>query len=62
MTNEEMERRLEFVINQQAQFVSDIHQLRQLISEQEAKFAGQIDKILGTLGAHADAIVRLVRT
>jgi hypothetical protein len=51
MSNEELDRRIAFIIEQQAQFTSDIHQLREAQSELQATQA-QTEQLVARL-AHA---------
>ncbi|HKZ77966.1 MAG TPA: hypothetical protein VJ124_06540 [Pyrinomonadaceae bacterium] len=51
MTNEEVDRRIAFIIEQQAQFASDIQQLREAQSELQATQA-QTEQVVARL-AHA---------
>ena len=55
MTNEEMRKAMEFVVNQQAQFAVDIQNLR----EAQAQFAADIQKLRETQAESAQILNRL---
>ncbi|CAN5588138.1 hypothetical protein BH20ACI3_BH20ACI3_41230 [soil metagenome] len=64
MSNEELDRRIEFIIEQQAQFASDILQLREAqaqteqIAAQTSQIVGQTGEIVGQTG---EIVTRLAR-
>ena len=52
MTNEEVERAIEFIVNQQGLFVSDMQRLEQNL--------GKLEQNLGTLGQNLGATVNIL--
>ena len=63
MNNEEIERRMAFIVEQQAQFTSDIHQLREVQGQLQATQA-QTENVVGrlanaTLVGFKDTIVKI---
>jgi len=63
MSNEELERRMAFIIEQQAQFTSDIQQLREVQGQLQATQA-QTENVVGrlanaTLEGFKDTIVKI---
>ncbi len=44
MIPEEMERTMQFILNQQAQFASDIQQLKEVQAAQQAQFSSEIQE------------------
>jgi hypothetical protein len=62
MTNEEIERRIEFIIDQQAQFASDIQVMRELqaadtkmLKEQYRQLADSVIAVVGMVGRLTEA-------
>jgi hypothetical protein len=62
MTNEEIERRMEFIIDQQAQFASDIQVLREIqaadtkmLKEQYRQLSDSVIAVVGIVGKLAEA-------
>ena len=56
MSEEEMRRKMEFIINQQAQFAADI----QTLDESQGRLTGAITTIVGMIGKLAEAQERTV--
>jgi hypothetical protein len=50
MENQEIERTLQFIVNQQAQFVTDIQQLREVQSVQQGQIAKITDAVIAVTG------------
>jgi chromosome segregation ATPase len=55
MTNEEWERKVEFIVSQQAQFSADIQQLKELHAQAEARMT-RMERII--VGLHEDTDAR----
>jgi division protein CdvB (Snf7/Vps24/ESCRT-III family) len=65
MTHEEMERSMEFVVKQQAQFATDIQRINETIEKHNETFAKHAEAIVALTGLHgrlAEAQARLTET
>jgi len=48
MTDDEMQKKMEFIINQQAQFSADIHELKELNKQADARLT-RVEDVLARL-------------
>ena len=65
MSNEEMNKKMEFIVEQQAQFAADIEKMREvqaadakLLKEQDRKLSDALIAVVGIIGNLAQALTR----
>jgi chromosome segregation ATPase len=60
MTNDETQRKMDFIVNQQAQFSADIHHLKELHAQAEKRIATIEDTMTRLAGATLTLTQRMV--
>ena len=61
MTHEEMERSMEFILKQQAQFAADIQKINDIIEKHNETFAKHAEAIVALTGLHGRLVEAQVR-